>query len=597
MATNADPLNKQPDGDIGNADTMKETNKYQKWIGAAEDKKRKYNKWAKAGAKAYSGEDFLESFSDDKSGALLANEQTKGKIFKYDVNFIRQPIERQITSTYARNPKFIAKPTQPMWADAEPLQQIDPMTGQVFMVPNIDPMTGLPVQQDISQQVCDVVEELMSVIFIEACFKAEAKACTREAHHAPASVMQVGYQFDEDAQKDEIYFRRRSFKNFIIDPKAEVYEGVVRRCRFMGLKWELTEAEATAIGLDWQALNSKENLSSTGNNADEMAIVYNIWDKESGVVAWVPENGTSLAKPLAPWPWKLSGFPYEILKLVEDSDQQFSKPPVLHAIPIQEELSAQREEITANTTSARPFSMYDTSMIDEATMTAISRRGKGANVPVEGLIGMPNLPIVRVDGQALSTEFYNHYDRNRSELIEVLGTSANESLRTTKSTAAEAQIVDKNAGSSTSGKIDIQTDFLNNTVKKAIQIMRQTYTTERVTQVTGRDNAKYWVKWIGSEILKNIEVDVETGSTEREDSAYNRQISLNMLETMKGIPGMDIVKLATEVLQEHGKRNPDEYVLGAQPMAPQPQVAGAGVGPTTGIDPAASIAGQMNAMV
>jgi hypothetical protein len=449
----------------------------------------------------------------------------------------------------------------------------------------------------------------MEVVFTEANFKAEAKSCTREAHHSPGSVMQLGYQFDEDGQRDEIYFRRRQFKNVIIDPQAEIYDGVVRRCRYMGVKWQLSKEEATALGMDWNSISSKENLSLGSEDAEQQANVYHIWDKESGVVVWVPEHGNDFAVDPKPWPWKLKGFPFQILKFTEDTDQQFSKPPVLEALPIQEELNAQREEITANTTNKRTFTIYDPTVIDEEKMTAISRRGKGANIPIEGLLGMPQDPVRRIGEGGLDTEFYNHYQRNRSELTEVLGTSQNEALQSTKSTASEAQIIDKNAGASSSGKIDIQTDFLDACAETAIEIMKQTYTTERVTQVTGRDNAKYWVKWVGSELLKNISISVETGSTEKEDSSMNRQISLNMLETMKGVPGIDVAKLAVDVLRDHGRKNAETYRIDMMPpqptvdgmngqaVGPNPNEVPTGVGPTTGMNPADSLAGQMNPMV
>lgn len=585
----------QSDYDGGQLSDVK---KYQGWIRAAEGpKKQKYNKWAKAGARAY-GES-----GDTPDGEFIDAQMqgSKDSIFKYKVNFLRQPIERQIAQCYARNPKFVAKPTQPIWADAEPVQQIDPFTGVPVMVPQIDPMTGMPVQRDISEQVCDVVESLMEVEMAATDFKAEAKACAREAHHAPASIMQVGYEFNVDSGKDMIYFRRRPFKSFIVDPCAEIYDGVIRRCRYMGLKWELTKAEAESLDLSWEALTYSDKNYSGGDDPEaQKACVYHIWDRQSGVVVWVPEFGMAYAKDPQPWPWKIKGFPFVILKFVEDTDCQFSKPLILEAIGMQEELEIQREEIAASTTFARPFTIYDPKIIDEEKMTQISRRGKGANIPVEGLIGMPNPPIRRESTDGLTQEYYKHYERNRSELVEILGTSANEALRTTKTTAAESEIVDRNAGNATSAKIDILTDFMNRCMQLAVDIMKDAYDTERVTQVVGRDNTKYWVKWIGNQILKDISISVESGSTEREDSAYNRQISLNMLDVMKGIPGMDIVKLATEVLKEHGKRNADQYRLdGMAGMMPQPQMAGrmAGDGATTGMNPGQSVQQQMNPMV
>ena len=578
-----------------NQEQITDVKKYQDWIKDAEGpRKQKYNKWAKAGAKCY-GDD--SDIKGDNYVDSAMRSSGSGSIFKYDVNFLRQPIERQITQTYSRNPKFIARAMQPIWVDAPPIQQVNQFTGLPEMVPQIDPQTGMPVQEDISEQVCDVVESLMEAEISATDFKAEAKACTREAHHSPASIMQVGYEFDNDTGKDMIYFRRRPFKSFIIDQCAEIYDGVVRRCRYMGIKWELTKAESESLGLSWRALTySNKNYSGGDDPESQKAVVYHIWDRQSGVVVWVPEYGSEYAKEPQPWPWNIKGFPFVILKFVEDTDRQFSKPLILQVAGIQEELEIQREEIAAATTFSRPFTMYDPQVIDEEKMIQISRRGKGANIPVNGLIGMPNPPIRRESTDGLTQEYYAHYERNRIELVELLGTSQNDALRTTRVTAAEANIVDRNAGNSISAKIDILTDFMNKCMQLAIDIMKDTYDTERVTQVVGRNNVKYWVKWVGTKILKDITISIETGSTEREDSAYNRQISLNMLEVMKGVPGIDVTKLAFDVLKEHGKRNTDQYIM---EMEPQPQMAGAGVGAgvTTGANPMQGIQQQMNPMV
>jgi hypothetical protein len=592
-------LSKGPDGADQTEQTQSQSDvgKYKKMIERAEGpRKRKYNNWAKAGKRAFRGDDNNNDGDDEYDKAKMASHQAAGKLFKHDLNYLRQPIEAQIAKTYARNPKFIAKPSKPIFVDAPPMQQLDPFTGMPVMVPQIDPATGMPVQIDVSEQICDVVETVMEIEFKNAMFKSEAKLCTCEAHHSPASVMQIGYQFNEDDDIDEIYFRRRKFENFIIDPDADIYHGIVRRCRYMGLKWKLSKAECEAMGLDWSAIKSKDSLP--GEDTDQKACVYNIWDKESGVVVWVAENGAKFAKEPQPWPWKIKGFPFEIYKLAEDTDEQFSKPPILRAVPIQEELTIQREEITATVTNSRPMTLYDPAAMDPDTIAGMTQRGKYSYIPVNGLMGMPQDPMRRIGDHQLTAEYYAHYERNRKELIEVLGTSENEALRATKSTAAEAQIVDRNAGNSTSAKIDTQTDFHNACAQKAVQIMKQTYTTERVTQVIGRDNSKYWVRWTGSQILQDIEIQIETGSTEREDSAYNRQIALNMLEVMKGIPGIDVTKLASDVLREHGKRNPEQYQL---QMTPQPPMPGAGAGAgsaqngaTTGMNPGAGIGNQMN---
>jgi len=246
--------------------------------------------------------------------------------------------------------------------------------------------------------------------------------------------------------------------------------------------------------------------------------------------------------------------------------------------------------IMENTTARRPVTYYDPNHMDTPEMKAYIEREGGVFIPVQGLMGMPNNPIRTVNDSDLDTEFYNHYQQNKQEMDEILGTTANEQLQGNDMSATQSEIVDKNAGISSSGKTDVITDFLDRSCRKAVQIMRQTYTTERVTQITGDDGGKYWVTWTGEEVLDEVTLNVEVGSTERQNSEIKKQVSLNLLDTMKGIPGIDVVKLAIDVLKDNGRRNAEQYRI-EDPMAGMsPDQAGGGVP----MDTQASLAGQMS---
>jgi len=595
------PINVQDDIERSNTNGVNKASHYQDWIKIALASKAIATKWAKEADDVYLGDG---SDPYNSKGENIRYKDTNSLEVQGNINFLRKKIEGQLTNIYNRNPTFIATPTKPKMVPAPPIpvpaqpmldqfgqpmldQMGQPMMTQPQMVPALDEM-GQQEMIDVSEDQAEVISQCMNHVFKESSLKSDIKSCIREAQIRPASIIQIGYQFNEDQGLDDIYFRHRNFYDFIIDPNAKIYDGVVRRCRYMGVRWTVTEKEAINMGLDWDTLKEKENLVA---GDDVQGIVYQIWDKQENVIVWCPEKGGVLAKEPRPWPWKIDGFPFEILKLTEDVDKQFSRSIVQEAIPIQQEMNIQRKMIIENTTGRRPVTFYDPNMLDDTEMNAYINRAGNNFVPVQGLMGMPNDPIRTMNDSDLDPEFYSHYEQNKREMDEILGTSANEQMQTSDTTAKQAEIVDKYASVNSSAKTDIITDWIDRACRKAVQIMQQTYTTERVTQITGDDGAKYWVTWQGSEVLDEVSLSIEVGSTERQNSELKKQVSLNMLETMKGIPGIDVVKLAIDVLKDNGRRNAEQYRIQDQGMQPQ---AGDGGG---SVDPNASLSGQMSPMV
>lgn len=512
------------------------------------------------------------------------------------VNKLRRKIVSGVTQIYARNPKFVGIPKRPILVPEDPV--MDPMTGQ--MIPPIDPMTGQPMMKDISEQVAEVTAAIMDQIFMESNFKAEAKACTVEAHHRPGTVMQVGYQFDEDNKVDDVYFRWRSFKRVIIDPCAEIYHGTIRKCRFIGVKWSLRKDEAEGLGLDWSAMVDREEIGTPNEDDDEQRDVWQVWCQPMGTYAWISDGAARFARDPEPWPWEIDGYPFAVMKLTEDTDEQFSKPLIVEAEGIQEEIDEMRETMNRVIVGRRPVVLYDSDIIDEKSVEDLAGRRPYGWKGVSGLAGMKT-PIEVVNEETLDKDFYEHYDRNEAEMDSVLGTSANEQMAFTGKTAREVEEVSKNAGTMTSGKADVLADFLNQIVRKALQIMRQTYDEERATQITTRDGARYWVKWKGSEILSEVDLRVEVGSTQSEDDETKKQVALNLFDKLGAVPGINVRRLANDLLREFGKKDPNQYWEQVQPQmgmdpaaAPMPGVGGSGPGP---VDVQGSLAAQMSPAV
>jgi hypothetical protein len=532
------------------------------------------------------------------------------------VNKLRRKIVGAVNQVYSRNPKFVGTPRRPILvpADPEPVmtttigpdgmpvqtQQLDQM-GQPMMAPPIDPATGQPKMTDISEQVADVVAAIMDHIFMESGFKGEIKMNVLEAHNRPGSWQQTGYQYDEQNKLDDVYFRWRSFKRIIVDPDAEIYNGAIRQCRFIGVRWTLRKDQAQALGLTWDNMSGADEKDTKDDNEDQKRPVYQVWCQDRNEIAWISEGGKAFARDPEPWPWEIDGYPFACLKLTEDPDEQFSKPLILEAENIQDEMDEQRESMLNDIVCNRKMVLYDTKVLSEAEVNQIIGRKQKGWKGVDGLTAKDPFRVINED--TLSQEFFQHYERNEAEMDQVLGTSANEQLGFTGKTAREVEEVSKAQGSMTGAKSDTLADFMNGIVRKAVQIMRQTYTEERVTQITTRDGSRFWVKWKGSEILSEVDLKVEVGSTMAEDDDTRKQVALNLFDKLQMVAGISVKRLANDLLREFGKKNPEQYwdtgVAGPGAPAAGPAMGPAPVpgGNESPVDVRASLAGQMSPAV
>jgi hypothetical protein len=348
--------------------------------------------------------------------------------------------------------------------------------------------------------------------------------------------------------------------------------------------------------------SSDEEGKSAYAEDDKKYGVYRLWDNTRRKVGYVCESGNTFAQEPQDWPWPVDSAPFACLKLSEDTEKQFSRPPILEAEFIQDELNQMRETMYRHVVNQRPVNLYDPAVLDKDKVSTLAGRGADGWVGVPGLSQFPNA-IQPFFDDSLPEEFYIHYQRNEMALDMVLGVSANDALQVTKASAAESQNVAAQSATQTGAKIDTLEDVLRRIIRYAKQIMEAVYTEEMVSEVVGRDGSRYWVRWTGAEILAECDVDIEVGSTERRNDVYEKQLSINMLSTMMPIrDAIDVPRLAIEMLKKNGFRNADSYRIQQQPQQvmppqqPQPgqEQAGASGGATEGMDTAGAVLDQAN---
>ena len=210
-----------PGGEIQGAGKPNDLiSRWQGWIKISKEDKEKKKAEIKRGRELYARK------VDHNAGL---NENRGARVLPNPPNHAKNGVDLIVDQVYERNPKIVAKARAPVF------------------ITSPDPVTGMVTQVDVSEQRTAIIEEVLNHEMKHSSLKAEMKMAIRAAHIVPESWIQVGYMFDEDERMDAVYFRYRSVDVMFADPRMQIYDGVVRRCRFIAIKWELTEDEAKEI--------------------------------------------------------------------------------------------------------------------------------------------------------------------------------------------------------------------------------------------------------------------------------------------------------------------------------------------------------------
>lgn len=514
----------------------------------------------------------------DTCDALVESKPEAGKT---KVRFLKRVATIAAEKIYPRNPAVNATPKRPVLG---PKPDIDPATG----MPAIDPATGdFAPPPDISEEKADVVAQVMDNEIDEISLKAEARAAIHDAVIRPGGAIECGYEFDEWRGIDAVYARRRSLKDIIVDPYASLSYGLLRDCRFVAVRHKLTEKDARARGLNLDLLPQdclEEETAGVGQKdpgrtlppgetdaGGKRYIVWRLWDSTRRLVAYLPAGGAAKefpAKP-EPWPWKLKTFPLHVLPLDRLPDRLFGHSAIYDLQEQQKEMNDCRTTINQGVVEARPRTLYDKQIPGEVVQRIVDGP-RNSWTAVEGLAAMGGERLlVKINPEQDMSGQLEVYNLVKGEIAEIGGVSDQERLQGQALTATEAQIISEASKAATGARIDTANDWIRAVLRTLYQIMEQTYTTERVTQVVGPNRAKFWIEWTGPELLADFDIDIELGSAQRQDSETEKLVAQNLLTTLLPVPGVDVTSLGIDLLRTHGKKDADRYRL-PPPQLPMP---------------------------
>ena len=304
-------------------------------------------------------------------------------------------------------------------------------------------------------------------------------------------------------------------------------------------------------------------------------LLYEIRDKKSGKIFTICEETLLMEYEDA---LQIEGLPWEFVMFNED-------PEYFGGISDIKMIAAQQNEMNEISTQAsalRKFSMIKflyqqgamkPESLDKLLSSDIADVGMGIEVLAESL----QAAILPLQPHGLTADLQRDHAGSESIARETLGMGANQLGEMSPyhgKSAAEAMITNEGAGQRVDERRDHITDILTNIVRKFNQYIIKYWTTERVTEIVGPNQNKYWVKYTGDQLAGeyNVRIDAESGLPVTRGLRHEQ--AMKIFELLKGDPLIDQVELRRMLLQ------PFEWIDPSYEMMVQespPGVPGTGV--------------------
>lgn len=138
-----------------------------------------------------------------------------------------------------------------------------------------------------------------------------------------------------------------------------------------------------------------------------------------------------------------------------------------------------------------------------------------------------------------------HVRRNAREVIGLSRNQQGEFEGTGRRTATEASIVDRGAQMRSSRRFNAMRKFYTEIIEKINQIIFTYWTSERVAEIVGEDNAKKWISFTGPQIEGEYALEVVFSPEEVPGESAEKFEALELYQLLSQNPNIDPQKLAT----------------------------------------------------
>lgn len=291
--------------------------------------------------------------------------------------------------------------------------------------------------------------------------------------------------------------------------------------------------------------------SSPEKKKNGYVCVWKFYDKATGLVYYLADGYHGyLREPAAPDVFVERFWPVYALTFnaVESEDELFPPSDVALLFPMQKEYNRARQGLREHRHAARPRWVYPKGAFGDEEDPMMLKDMK----PFEAL-GLNIDPAAKVQDifQAFPVPGVdpNLYETNQlfTDIQLVGGAQEAQYGATSNATATEAALASSSTSATDSSSVEDLDAFLSDIARDAGQILMREMSEEKVLEIVGP--GAVWPQMTLSEIMKEVALEIEAGSTGKPNQANEIRNWQQMLPFLVQMPNIDPMWLARETVR------------------------------------------------
>lgn len=329
---------------------------------------------------------------------------------------------------------------------------------------------------------------------------------------------------------------------------------------------EIFEVDVKGKFRPYFASDDEESRNKTGPNfvnddgfttteGTGMVLVWKHYDKPTGLVYYVADGFDGfLRPPAAPDVFVEDFFPVYPLTFNEVEDEEHLFPPSdVHLMaPMQDEYNRSRQGMREHRRAARPRFIHARGSLQPDDLAAMAKMEPFDNITID-IAGdqeiskiLQSMPIPGVDP--------NLYETNPifTDTQVVVGSQESQFGGVARATATESSIAANSTASAANDSVDDLDSFLTTIARASSQILMREMSEEKAVEIVGA--GAIWPEQSVSEIVNELYLEVEAGSSGKPNQAVEVNNLKELLPLLMQLPGIDPNWLAKQALQRFDDR-------------------------------------------
>ena len=291
--------------------------------------------------------------------------------------------------------------------------------------------------------------------------------------------------------------------------------------------------------------------SSTDNVRDGLALVWEIYDKNAGLLYIVCDGHNDfLSEPEAP-PIKLETFwPFFALSFNEIEHKDLLYPPsdIKLLAPMQHEYNRARQGLREHRRANRPKYAVPAGMLEQEDKDKLKDPPANAVLELQALVAGQKVDDVIQPVKQIGIDPNLYEVRTIFDDVQlVVGQQEANFGQVSKGTATETSIAESSRMSAIGANIDDLDSFMSEITRAAGQILLLEMSKEEVIAICGP--GAVWPEFKREDVLNEIYLQIEAGSTGKPNKAMELQNIERIIPFLIQIPGIDPKFLGKELLK------------------------------------------------